>query len=136
MLFSNDGRVLAGPTEIRAEPSAIEIQPPLEAQNTVQYIALVISGANQWRRGAVPGELLTEDGSKVTLHVELEAASGTRYVLASPTFGKDLMLSHVDPSAPPGAPDLPPSERFVRLWLSASPTVVAQQVRWSDITNK
>lgn len=136
MLFEKDNRVLAGRTELGSQAAAIELKPPLEVRNTVQYIALAIPGANQWRRGTASGELLTGDGSSVLIEVDLEAESGKRYALRSPSFGRELMFSHLVPNAPAGASDLPKSERFVRLWLRSIPPLTAQEVRWSDITNK
>lgn len=136
MLFDKENRVLAGTTELVDTPAAIEIRPPLEVHNTVQYVALAIEGASKWRRGSEPGELLTGEGRRVAIRVELEAESGRRYVLDDASFGKDLMFSHVAADTPAGASDLPATERFVRLWLRADPPVTATQVRWSDITNK
>lgn len=136
MLFKKDTRVIAGKTELNEQGISLELQPPLEVHNTVQYVALAIAGASQWRSGSEPGTLVSPDGRTYRISVDLESASSQRFELRSPSFGKDLMFSHLRAGAAAGDSDLPKGQRFVRLWLKSSPAIVADEVRWSDITNK
>lgn len=136
LLFEKKGRVLGGPQVLTADGVVIEISPALEVRNTVQYVTLAVAGAGQWRSGPAAGTLLDVDGKVQRVTVELEAVSGRRYLLDSPGFGRGLMFSHVDPKADSGSPDLPRSEQFVRLRISADPPLSIDEIRWSDVTNK
>ena len=136
MFFQKQGRTLAEEVELTVQPKAIEIQPPVEAKNTVQYVTLAIPGVSQWRSGKEPGTVSTPDGQLIRITVDLETTDGRRFALRSASFGKDLMFSHLNPGAPSGASDLPKGERFVRLWLQSSVALTAHEVRWSDVTNK
>lgn len=136
MLFKKEHRVLAGTTSVANTGIAIEIKPALEVQNTVQYVSLMVPAAGQWRSGPERGALIDPNGKLQWITVQLEAESGRRFVLDSPTFGQALMFSHVDPATAPGAPDLPRSERFVRLHLKADPSITVDEIQWQDLTNK
>ncbi len=136
VLFNKERRVLAGTTLLGKTGVAIEIKPALEVRNTVQYVTLIVPAAGQWRSGSEPGALIDPNGKSQRITVELEAESGRRFLLDSPAFGRGLMFSRVDPATAPGAPDLPRSERFVRLHLKADPSMNVDEIQWQDLTNK
>jgi hypothetical protein len=136
LLFDKESRVLAGTTSITSAGVTLELKPALEVRHTVQYVTLMLPAASQWRSGPERGALIDPNGKLQRVKVELEAESGRRFVLDSPAFGRGLMFSYVDPATAPGAPDLPKSERFVRLHLLADPSMTVDEIQWLDLTSK
>jgi hypothetical protein len=135
LFYSGNNLSISDSLEVTPDGVEIELDPPIEVVNTVQYIKLSVPSANQWGTGEKPGVLLMPDGNSIELTVDLETASGRRFELRSVSYGKELMFSHINEDASQSS-DLPKEEQFVRLYLKSSRPLVVDGVSWSDVTNK
>jgi hypothetical protein len=128
-------RALGGPLELSAPARALPLDPPLQPRQRVQYVELGVPDAPRWRSGGAPGMAIDPAGRVYRIEVVLERADGQRVVLDDLSFGRGLMFSHLPARRAPGGSDLPHGDRFVRLWLAATPPLSVGAIRWLDITN-
>lgn len=136
LFYGENSRKIADQLELSSDGIIIELTPPLEVRNTVQYITLSLPSANLWRTGSDTGVLVMPDGKSIRLTVGLETVAGKRIELRSVSFGRELMFSYLNEDDSPQASDLPKGELFGRLHLTSSKLLVVDEVRWVDVTNK
>ncbi len=136
-LFKNETKILSKNLSIDKSSTTLNINPGLKAKNTTQYINLYVKDAKSLKKNEKTNELISSDGQKIEIYITIENEFGKTYRLTSIGFGKALMFSFCcSKKLEPSDSDLPKSEKFTKLIISASKKLDVEKIEWRDITNK
>jgi len=128
-------RVIAERVHIDTGWSEIHPDPPLEVSKQVQRVSIEVPDVADWDVRPNDATFVRPDGTPIRIEVELIAADGTRFELASLGLGPGLTFSFLPPDTDASRSRLPPDMKFTALRMRSDAPFDGGRVSWICITN-